>query len=141
MQNQTGATTKAAAILRENDPHSPAEQAAVDALDKNRWVLWHAEDYSLGVIRMLHQARLLRDPAHEERLEQDAAVDRRLREQRDVADRRAITSFDALIEQTAKKLEDGEPAAEVASWMRDTREAINTRHEADSRITRTDATA
>ena len=114
----TDSATRAAAILRENAPHSPAEQAAVDALDKNRWVLYHASDYSLGVIRLLHQARLLRDPAHEARLEQDAAVERRLREQRDVADRRAFSNFNALIEQAAKKLDDGESAAEVASWMR-----------------------
>ncbi|MFF8901699.1 hypothetical protein ACF082_29935 [Streptomyces lydicus] len=121
----TNSAAKAAAILREDAPHSPAEQAAMDALNEELWVLWHAEDYRLGVVRMLHRASLLRDKNHEDHQNRTAVADARLREQARVADQRAFNDFDTLIDQAAQKLEEGTPPAEVAAWLRDTRGAIH----------------
>lgn len=128
----TDAAAKAAAILREDIPHSPAEQAAMNALDKDRWVLWHADDHMLGVVRMLHRAGLLRDPADEARRNQADEANARFVRQRHAASQRALSSHHQLVEQAVKKLEDGQPAAEVAAWMREMRTAISERHDRDT---------
>lgn len=139
----TDSAAKAAAMLREDAPHTPAEQAAMDALDKDLWVLWHADDYKLGVVRMLHRAGLLRDPAYEAHLNQVASSNARLVDQHRVASERALANHHELIEQAAAKLEDGQSAIEVAAWMREMRIAISEQRDREGRAqaTQSDAVA
>ena len=119
------AARKAAAYLREHDPRTPAEQAAIDAVRGDHlWMLWHADDYATGVILLLSRASLLRDAACERVGDATRQAMARISQQDRHADARAIADFDALAEQAANRLTAGEPAAEVAQWLLDTRAAI-----------------
>lgn len=113
-------------ILRENAPRTPAEQAAVDALNKSRWVLWHASDYSLGVIRLLSNAGLLRDLTHERQEEANAASNARLVERDRKRDATRITAFDAAIKQACDRLSRGDDPGEVAAWLKEVRARVLT---------------
>jgi hypothetical protein len=123
-QQSAAAASEAKAILREKAERTPAEQAAIDALNQNRWVLWHAEDYSLGVIRLLSNADLLRDKKYER---EQAAADSfwaAHSERRRAAEAVAISQLDMLAQQAAERLESGDDPHEIAKWMRATRKAI-----------------
>ena len=124
-QRQAAAAREAAAILKEKAPRTPAEQAAIDALNQRRWVLWHAKDYNLGVIRLLSCADLLRDKKHEK---QQAKADQfwaGYSERTRAAERTALGRLSALVNQAADRLDAGDDPAEVAKWLRETRDAIN----------------
>lgn len=111
------------AILKEDAPRTPAERDAIAALDRDRWVLWHAGDYSLGVIRLLSRAGLLLDKAHAEEMAKfDRGMADAARRER-LADARLISNLDAAIERAATRLDGGEDPAAVAAWMRQVREA------------------
>lgn len=121
------AADKAAAIIAADRQRTPAEQAALAAVDEKRWVLWHTDaltDFSLAVIRVLSCADLLRDKEHEKKqakADQFWSVEA---ERRRTAERTAVTRLDALADQAADRLDAGDDPAEVAKWMRETRERI-----------------
>ncbi len=123
---------EAFAILREDDPRTPAEQAAIDAIDARRWVLWHATDYGTGTVLLLSRAGLLRNAAHEEHLERSAASDRAYRDRCRDADRRAITALDGLAEAAAGLLEGGTDPTQVAAQLRSIAARIQERRERQS---------
>jgi len=131
----------ALAILRENDPRTPAEQAALNAVEGRRWVLLHAADYSTGVVLLLSRAGLLRDKAHEEHRDRVAASDKEWRDRRQAADRRAITAYIELAALAAGRLEDGADPAEVAAQLRDLAGRIGERREQQSSPTAPDASS
>lgn len=115
---------QAAAILRETDPRTPAEQAALEAIEGERWVLWHAKDPNLAVLLLLSRNGLLRDKAHEAEMNRFAvgmaeasARDRRLDSQHNAA-------LENLIDEAVKQLENGDAPSEVAAWMRERRTAV-----------------
>lgn len=137
-QRDAATKAQAASILKESAPRTDAEQAAIDALDKRRWVLWHADDYSLGVIRLLSCAGLLRDKAHEEQQAKADTYWTAYSEQQRAANLRAVTRLDALAEQAADRLDKGDDPAEVSRWMRATREAISQAREAAGQATVSD---
>jgi hypothetical protein len=123
-QRQATAAREAADILTEKAPRTAAEQAAINALDERRWVLWHADDYSLGVIRLLSLRGLLRDVEHEK---QQAKADEFWAghsERARAAERTALGRLTALVDRTADRLDAGDDPTEVAKWMRATRDAI-----------------
>ena len=74
--NDTAA--KAAKILAADRDPDRAEQAAINCLRNQAWVLWHADDYAVGAVRLLSQVGLLRDPAREAELKDADVVMRRL---------------------------------------------------------------
>jgi hypothetical protein len=124
-QRQAAAAREAADILQEQAPRTPAEQAAINVLDERRWVLWHANDYSLGVIRLLSLRGLLRDVEHEK---QQAKADQFWAghgERTRAAERAALGRLTALVDQAAERLEAGDNPAEVAEWLRKGRDAIS----------------
>lgn len=124
-QRQAAAAREAAGILQEEAPRTPAEQAAINVLDERRWVLWHADDYSLGVIRLLSLRGLLRDVEHEK---QQAKADQFWAghtERTRVAERAALGRLNVLVEQAADRLDAGDDPAEVAAWLRATRDRIS----------------
>lgn len=129
----------ALAILREDDPRTPAEQAALDALDAHRWVPVHATDWSTAIVLLLSRARLLRDKAHEEHLHRAAMSDKEWRDRKQAADRRAITALTELVALAAGRLEDGADPAEVAAQLRDLASRIGERREQQSSPTAPDA--
>ena len=112
------------------DRVSETVQAALEALDKRTWVLFHAKDYKLGVLQLLESAGLLRNRAQEEQTEkhrmesltalrlQRAAVLRLAR----IAAQILPDTFGAEIERVAKaqteeELNDGSiKAVTVAGW-------------------------
>jgi hypothetical protein len=115
---------EAAAILRESDDRTPAEQAALDALKKQLWVLWHAKDPNLGVVLLLSHAGLLRDKKQEAEehkfavgMAESSARDRRLEGQH-------TTALENLIDEAVKQLESGDTSGGVAAWMRERRTAV-----------------
>lgn len=110
--------SEARSILREDAPRSAPEQAAIDALDQYRWVMVHANDYSLGVIRLLSNAGLLRDIAHERQEEANAISNARLieRDRKRGADR--ISALDAAIQQACSRLTAGDDPGEVAARLK-----------------------
>ncbi len=112
------ASEKAAAILREDAPRTAPEQAALAVLEDNRWVLWHAHDRDLGVIRLLSRAGLLRDKAEAERQDRSvrAAMASTARERQ--ANAVMISTLDGAIEQAGARLDAGEEPADVAAWLR-----------------------
>ncbi|MFJ2630893.1 hypothetical protein ACIO6U_02870 [Streptomyces sp. NPDC087422] len=110
---------EALAILREEDPRTPAEQAAIHAVHERRWVFVHADDYGTGVVLLLSRAGLLRDRAHEEHLTRAAMSDKQHRDRRRTADHRAITALTGLAAMAAGRLETGDDPAEVAAQLRD----------------------
>ncbi|MET9521463.1 hypothetical protein [Streptomyces coeruleorubidus] len=119
---------KAASIIAAGHKRTAAEQAALDVVDNDRWVLWHTDgltDYALAVIRLLSRADLLRDKEHEK---QQAKADQFWSadaEGRRIADRRAVSELSALADQAADRLDAGDDPAEVAKWLREARDAIN----------------
>lgn len=113
----------ARAILREDAPRTPAEQAAIDALDKDRWILWHADDYSVGVIRLLSRAGLLLDKAHAEEMAKADRVMADIARRERLADTHCISAFATAAEQAATRLDGGEDPAKVAAWLRQVRAA------------------
>ena len=132
-QRQAAAAREAVDILQEKAPRTPAEQAAIAVLDERRWVLWHADDYSLGVIRLLSLRGLLRDVEHEK---QQSAAEKfwsAHAERTRAADRTALGRLDALAEEAADRLDAGDDPADVAAWLRETRDAISQAREKASR--------
>lgn len=124
---------EAAEILQEQAPRTPAEQAAINVLDERRWVLHHANDYSLGVIRLLSLRGLLRDIEAEKR---QAKADRFWTDhatQVRAADRTAISQLDAIVEQAADQLDAGTDPAKVAKWLRASQGAVSRARENASR--------
>lgn len=122
---QATAEKEALAILRENKPRTPVEQAAVDALDQRRWVLWHADDYSLGVILLLSHAGLLRDKAHEEQEDSAARSNARWVAEARTADAIQISTLDQAIDQACTRLAGSEDPADVAAWLKEIRSAAH----------------
>ncbi|MEU3613424.1 hypothetical protein ABZ725_14070 [Streptomyces sp. NPDC006872] len=119
---------KAAAIIAAGAKRTPAEQAALAAVDEKRWVLWHTDamtDLALAVIRILSGADLLRDKEHEK---QQAKADQFWSghsERTRAAERAALGRFTALADQAADRLDTGDDPAAVAKWLRETRDRIN----------------
>lgn len=118
------AAAEAAEILRENDPRTATEQAALDALKKRLWVLWHAHDPNLGVVLLLSRAGLLRDKkqeAHEHKfavgMAESSARDRAI-------DATHINCLNNVLDIAAEELEAGKSPAEVAAWMRERRAGL-----------------
>ena len=105
---------KAAAILREGSPLDPAEQAAEKAIREGKWILWHAGDRDLGVIRLLHRAGLLRDPAEEKRKEESVASMRRLGERDRRADRALLGALAQIVTESVAALREGGDAGDLA---------------------------
>lgn len=123
---------EALAILREEDPRTPAEQAAINAVHERRWVFVHADDYGTGVVLILSRAGLLRDTAHEEHLNRMALSDKMLRDRGQTADRHAITALTELAAMSARRLENGDDPAEVAAELRELAARIRERREQQS---------
>lgn len=124
-QRQAAAAREAADILQEKAPRTAAEQAAINVLDERRWVLWHANDYSLGVIRLLSLRGLLRDVEHEK---QQAKADQFWAghgERTRAAERTALGRLTALVDQASERLDAGDDPAEVAKWLREGRDRIS----------------
>jgi hypothetical protein len=123
------AAKEAAAILHEDDPRTPAEQAALDAIARYRWVPVHAKDWNTAIVRLISIAGLLHDPGYEKRqAEADtywSAYNERVR----TANIVAYSRLNDLAEQAADRLDAGDDPAEVARWMRTTREAISNSRE------------
>lgn len=118
---------KAAAIIRADHPNTPAEQAALNAVDNRRWVLWHTDamtDLALAVIRILSGADLLRDKEHEERTAKADQFWAGHTERTKAAERTALTRLNSLADQAADRLDAGDDPAEVAKWLRETRDRI-----------------
>jgi hypothetical protein len=114
----------AAGILREDDPRTPAEQQALDAIAKYRWVPVHARDWNTAIVRLISIAGLLRDKHHEAKMDRAAVVmaeatarDRRL-------DAQHISALDSLVEQAARRLDAGDAPGAVAVWLREQRAAL-----------------
>ena len=72
---------KAIEILAPRRKPDRAEQAALDCVETQRWVLWHADDYAAAVVRLLSRAGLLRDQAREAELAEADLVMRRLEDE------------------------------------------------------------
>ena len=109
---QTGlaeAARKAAAILREDADRTRPEKAALDVLRERAWVLWHAHDRDLGVVRLLSAAGLLRDAEHEEQALRAAVANAKAVEAQRVADARLISTLGEAVEQACGRLEAGGP--------------------------------
>jgi hypothetical protein len=132
-QRQAAAARQAADILQEKAPRTPAEQAAIDVLNERRWVLWHAEDYSLGVIRLLSLRGLLRDVEHEKTQAHVDQVWTAHAERTRTAERTALGRLGALAEEAADRLDAGDDPAEVAKWLREACDAISQAREKASR--------
>ena len=95
---------EAAAILAPGRDPDRAEQAALDYVDKRRWVLWHAENYAAGVIRLLSHAGLLRDRAHEAEMQEAHVVMRRLADEDTVKRNREFSAALEEIERLRQEL-------------------------------------
>lgn len=135
---------KAAAIIAEKSPRTPAEKAALTVVDQDRWVLWHTDhmtDLALAVIRLLSRADLLRDKKHEQRTAKADAFWSADSERRRTAARSAISELDDLVEQVAGRLEAGGDPAEVAKVLRAARDAIFDRQEAATSLPPPDPSA
>jgi hypothetical protein len=108
---------QAAAAMHEDRPLNPVETAAKEALERKAWVLWHAEDYSEGVIRLLHSAGMLRDRDAEKRqAEADASTHRLMR--LDLAEHQArYPVLVNAITQTVHALREGRDPVELADAL------------------------
>jgi hypothetical protein len=118
---------KAAAIIAAGKQRTPAEQAALAAVDNRRWVLWHTDamtDLALAVIRILSSADLLRDKEHEKRAAKADQFWVGHGERTRSAERTALTRLNSLTDQAADRLDAGDDPAEVAKWLRETRDRI-----------------
>jgi hypothetical protein len=127
-QQQRETAAKAAAIIDAHGKRTPAEQAALNVVDNDRWVLWHTDaltDYALAVIRLLSRADLLRDKEYEKAEAKAGQFWSADAERRRIADRRAVSELSALAGQAADRLDAGANPAEVAKWLRETRDALN----------------
>ena len=108
---------KAAAILREGAPLDPAEQAAEKVIREGKWILWHADDRDLGVIRLLHRVGLLRDLDHEKELKQADASMRRLGERDRKADQILAIRLSNLVGEAVNALRDGRDPGRLADQI------------------------
>lgn len=91
-------TKKAVEILAPKRAFDCAEQAAIACVKEHLWVLWHADDYAAGVIRLLSRAGLLRDRTREaEMAEADRAM-RRLADEDNAKRNRQLTAALAEID-------------------------------------------
>lgn len=108
---------QAAAILREGAPLEPAEQAAEKVIRDSKWILWHADDRDLGVIRLLHRARLLRDVDHEKEMEKAHASMRRLDKRDNTANRALAATLSALVDEAIGALREGRDPGQLADQM------------------------
>lgn len=123
---------KATAVIASDAKRTPAEQAALDAVDEQRWVLWHTDamtDLALAVIRLLSRADLLRDKEHEKRQAKADTFWSADAERRSTGDRRALGELSELVDEAADRLESGADPAEVAALLRATQGAISSRRE------------
>jgi hypothetical protein len=126
-KQQQETASKAAAVIAADKQRTPAERAALAAVDNRRWVLWHTDamtDLALAVIRILSSADLLRDKEHEK---QAAKADQSWAdhgERTRSAERTALTRLNALADQAADRLDAGDDPVEVAKWLRQTRDRI-----------------
>lgn len=127
---------KALAMLRENEPRSPAEQAALDVINAHRWVLWHSDDRDLCVMLLLSRLGYLRDKAYEEHLSRFAAANAEAVDRNQRANNHAINTLEWLAEEAADRLDKGTAPAEVAVWLREQRAAISERHDRERRAPR-----
>lgn len=118
------ARLEAVAILREAEPLTTAEQAAAAVLEEYRWVFAHAEKPFLAVMRLLRRRGLLRDLEYEEHLDQSLKVNAEAVQRDRTRDAVTISSLMGALEQAAARLEAGEPAADVARWLRKAREQV-----------------
>jgi hypothetical protein len=108
---------KAAAILREGKPLDPAERAAEKVIRDSKWILWHADDRDLGVIRLLHRAGLLRDLDREKEREEADASMRRIGERDRKADRILATRLSNLVSEAITALRDGRDPGQLADQI------------------------
>jgi hypothetical protein len=118
---------RAAAIIAADKERTPAEQAALDAVNEARWVLWHTDamtDLALAVIRLLSRADLLRDKKDEQRRAQADESWGAYSERQRTANIRALSALDELAVLAADRLEAGDDPAGVAEWLRETRRRI-----------------
>ena len=127
---------KALAMLRENDPLSPAEQAALDVINAHRWVLWHSYDRDLCVMLLLSRLGFLRDKEQEAHIARGVEVNMALSERSRRADAHAINTFAWLAGEAADRLDKGVDPNEVAAWLRGQRAAISERHDRERRAPR-----
>lgn len=95
----TDTKAQAAEILAPGRELDRAEQAALDCLRKQAWVLWHTDDYAVGVVRLLARAGLLRDHAREAELKEADLVMRRLA---DEASTKLKREYSAVLEEIAQ---------------------------------------
>ncbi|MFI8191441.1 hypothetical protein ACIF8T_21900 [Streptomyces sp. NPDC085946] len=126
-QQQRETAAKAEAIIAANAPRTPAETAALNVVNEDRWVLWHTDgltDYALAVVRLLSRADLLRDKEDEKRRAKADEFWAGHSERTRVAERAAIGRLNVLAEQAADRLDAGDDPAEVAKWLRETRDRI-----------------
>ena len=127
---------KALAMLRENEPRSPAEQAALDVINAHRWVLWHSDDRDLCVMLLLSRLGFLRDKEQEAHIARGVEVNMALSERSRRADAHAINTFAWLAGEAADRLDKGVDPNEVAAWLRGQRAAISERHDRERRAPR-----
>jgi hypothetical protein len=124
-QRETAA--KAAAIIAADAKRTPAEQAALEVVNEDRWVLWHTDamtDLALAVIRLLSRADLLRDKENEKRQEKADQFWSGYSERTRAAERAAMGRLTTLADEAADRLDAGDDPAEVAKWLRETRDRI-----------------
>lgn len=116
---------KAAEILNPGKVPDRAEQAALDHLGERRWILWHADDYAAGVVRVLSAAGLLRDRVQEAEATEGHAVLRRLSDRERVLNIRRTYLLDQLVSDAAEQLQGGDDPADVAAFLLAKRAEIN----------------
>ena len=110
-------TRHAAATLREGKPLDPAEQAAEKVVKAGKWILWHADDRDLGVIRLLHRAGLLRDLDREKEREEADVSMRRIGERDRKADRILATRLSNLVSEAVSALREGRDPSQLADQI------------------------
>jgi hypothetical protein len=115
---------EAAEFLRETDPRTPAEQAAIDALKKQMWALWHANDPNLGVVLLLSHAGLLRDKKQEAEHSKFAAWSTKDTARDRAIDATYINALDNVLDIAAEELDAGKNPGDVAAWLRERRASL-----------------
>lgn len=118
------AAAEAAEILREDDPRTPAEQAALDAIKDQRWVLWHAHDPDLAVLLLLSRAGLLCDKKQEAEMHKFGAGMAEASARDRAIDATYINCLNNVLAIAAEELDAGKDPAEVAAWMRERRSGL-----------------
>jgi hypothetical protein len=114
----------ATAILREDDPRTPAEQQALDAIARYRWVPVHARDWNTAIVRLISIAGLLRDKHHEAEMDRAALVMTEATARDCRLDAQHISALDSLVEQAARRLDAGDAPDDVAAWLREQRSVL-----------------